>query len=164
MSHSIAGARGNVHRRDDTVRAVQVWAAAHGADVLLADARAVFGRAHLESAALHAERARANGSMFTKSVSMEGLLYLAAERQVGDAIQAAGIQDGTSTIGLVVFGEAPASDLIGALGWTQDDRVLEAEGKDLGVLGISAAERSTVSPSKAVELALERTALLDVVK
>ncbi len=164
MSHHVAGARGRVTSRDDVLRRAQGWAAAHSGEVLLADAAAVFGRDHLESAALHAERARDADAMSTKSVAMEALLYLAAERQVGDAIQAAGIKEGTETIALIVFADAPAADLIQALGWSQDDRVLEAQGKDLGLLSISAAERSTVSAAQAVDLALERTALLDVVK
>lgn len=164
MTHQIAGARGRVGSRDDIVRAAQGWARAHRADVLLAEATAVFGRDHLESSALHAERAQASGTMSTKSIAMKALLYLAAERQVGDAIRSAGIHDGTETIAIIVFGDAPASELIRTLGWSQDDHVLEAEGKDLGVLGVSAPERSTVSASQAADLALERTALLDVVK
>jgi len=164
MSHALAGARGDVKDRDAVLRDAQAWAAGLGCDVLLADASVVFGREHLESAALHAERARDAKLMATRSVAMEALLYLAAQRQVADAIRLAGIRESTRTVAVVVFGEGPVDDLIGRLGWSRDDGVLDSQGKDLSVLGIKAAERGTVPDDRIVDLALERTALLDVLK
>ncbi len=164
MTHSIAGARSEVQDRDAVIREVQAWAAAHGAEVLLADAAVVFGRDHLESAAMHAERARAAGTMATRSLSMEALLYLAGKRQVADAIESAGIRRGTKTAAIVVFGDTPADDLLSYLGWSRDDSVLSASGKDLSALGIRPAETGTVPDAQAMDLALERTALVDVLK
>ncbi len=164
MSHAAAGARTEVRDRDAVIREAQNWAAARGVEVLLADGSVVFGRDHLESAAMHAERARAAGTMATRSLSMEALLYLAGKRQVADAIGAAGLRTGTKAAAVLVFGDAPPDDLIAHLGWTRDDEVLSASGKDLRALGIRPSERATVPREQAADLALERTALVDVLK
>ncbi len=164
MRHMLAGARGAVRDRDAVVREAQSWAADNGVDVLLADASVVFGRDHLESAALHAERARDAHAMATRSVSMEALLYLAAQRQVADAIKMAGIKESTSAVAVVVFGGAAADDLIRRLGWVRDDVVLDPRGKDLSILGVRNAALGTVPRDRITDLALERTALLDVEK
>ena len=164
MSHSLAGARGQVRDRDATIREAAAWATSKGMDVLLADASAVFGPDHLESAVLHAERARSRETMATRSESMETLLYLAGKRQVTEAIAAAGIRDALETVAVVVFGGASADELIARLGWTRDDSVLSASGKDLSRLGIGAAERATVGVERVTDLALERVALVDAAK
>ncbi len=164
MSHTTGGARGVVGDRDATLRRTQEWASRHAAEVLLADASSVFGREHLDSAALHAERAHDAGLMSTRSLSMEALLYLAGQRQVGDAIRVAGIKDTTMTVAVLVFGDGSVEDLVTYLGWSRDDGVLDAQGKDLALLGIRDGERGTVPGDRVFDLALERTALLDVVK
>ncbi len=164
MTHSIAGARSEVQDRDAVIREVQAWAAAHGVEVLLADAAVVFGPDHLESAAMHAERARAAGTMATRSLSMEALLYLAGKRQVADAIEASGARRGTKTAAIVVFGDTPVDGLMSHLGWSRDDAALAASGKDLSALGIGPVETATVPDARVMDLALERTALVDVVK
>ena len=164
MSHVLAGARGAVADRNAVLRDAQAWAQGEAVEVLLADASVVFGRDHLESAVLHAERARDARQMATRSVSMESLLYLAAQRQVADAIKLAGIKESTTTIALVVFGSAAVDDLILRLHWSRDDSVLSEQGKDLRVLGVRNAERGTVPEERITDLALERTALLDVQK
>ena len=164
MSHSIAGARGVVKDRDAVLRQAQAWAAAQDSEVLLADASVVFGRDHLESAALHAERARDAKRMATRSVSMEALLYLAAQRQVADAIRIAGIKDGTEAVALILFGAASVDDLVAMLGWARDDAVLEPDKKSLRILGLSRTAERTVAPERATELALEKPALVDLDK
>ncbi len=164
MTHAIAGARGTVRNREPVIKAAQEWAAERGSEVLLADASVVFGPEHLESAALHAERARDARLMATRSVSMEALLYLAGERQVADAIRVAGITEATTTVAVGVFGDASVGELIARLGWSRDDGVLDARGKDLGRLGIRKAAQGTVPEEQAVDLALEHTAMLDVLK
>ena len=164
MTHTIAGARGQVKDRDAVLRRAQGWAEARGSDVLLADASVVFGRDHLESAVLHAERSRDAGLMATRSVSMEALLYLAAQKQVTDAIRVAGIKEGSRATAIAIFGRASIEELVAHLGWLRDDGVLDSRRKDLGILGIRNAERSTVPERELVDLALERTALLDVLK
>ena len=164
MSHSIAGARGVVKDRDGVLRRAQAWASARDSEVLLADASVVFGRDHLESAVLHAERARDAQMMATRSLAMEALLYLAGQRQVADAIQTSGIKDDTTTVAVITFGAAPVDELLSLLGWSRDDAILEAKGKNLDGIGISRTERSTVPEERVVDLALEHTALVDVLK
>ena len=164
MSYTLAGARGRVGDHDAVIRSAQEWATTRRSDILLADASVVFGRDHLESAALHAERARTTDTMVSRSVAMEALLYLSGRRQVADAIEAAGIRDGTEAIAVVIFGDASGDDFLAQFGWSRDDNVLSPSGKDPGVLGILDAERTTVPVTQITELALERTALVDVMK
>ncbi len=164
MTHAIAGARGTVEDPEETLREAQAWASAVDSDVLLADASAVFGRDHVESAALHAERARSSNRMATRSLSMEALLYLSGRRQVADAIRVAGLRRGAKAVAVLVFGNAPVEELIHHLGWTRDDDVLAPSGKDLSVLGIGGPERATLPSARIVDLALERTALVDLTK
>lgn len=164
MTHSLAGARGTVEDPEAVLRKVADWAAEQHAEVLVADARAVFGRDHLESAALHAERAKENGTMSTRSLSMETLLYLSSRRQVGDAIAAAGIRRGTEALAIVAFGGAQAVEAVNVMGWAADADVLDAGSKDPTVLGFTRAELSTIPKEQWPDLALERVALLDVEK
>lgn len=164
MTHDVAGARGAVADRDEVLRKAQAWAAARGSEVCLADASVVFGRDHLEAAALHVERAKAAGTMATRSRAMEALLYVSGRRQVADAIATAGLRDGTETIAVLLFGDAAVGDLIAHLGWARDDSVLPAEGKPLRALGFTKAAEGTVPGARVADLALEKAALVDLEK
>lgn len=164
MIIDLRGARASVDDPEGTLRHAAQWALERKVEVLLADARAVFGRDHLESAVRHAERAGTRGTMTTRSVSMEALLYLAGRRQIADAIGVAGIRTGTRGIAVAVFGDTLAADFIEAMRWTTDPQVLEAAGKDITILGVSDQEARTVDTARRTELALERVALVDVEK
>jgi KEOPS complex subunit Cgi121 len=165
MTHILAGARGAVKDYEAILREARAWASERGGDLLLADAGVVFGREHLESAALHAERAKSTGMMASRSLAMETLRYLTGERQVADAIRVGGLRPGIGEIALVAFDvEENPRGIIDRLGWVCEDRVLEAAGKALSRIGISATEVATVPEEQSPELALERTALLDVGK
>ncbi len=164
MTHDIEGARWSVSDPEDVLQRVAGWAAERHVEVLVADARAVFGRDHLESAIRHAERAKEHGTMSTRSLPMETLLYLSGRRQVADALAAAGIHRSTQGVAVVVFGEGNARDLIRAMGWTRDPTALDAGTKDPGALGLTKAELSTIPRERWPDLALERVALLDVQK
>lgn len=161
MTHTIAGVRTRIADPVAVIQAAQQWGKSHAADVLLADARVVFGTDHLETAVRHAERARNSKSMITRSVAMESLLYLSGKGQVTEAIRVAGIRTGSESVALCVFGSIGVNDFIDSFGWIRDDAVLDSEGKSLQRLGISAAEAATVPPEARSDLALERTALLD---
>ncbi len=163
MRYEIVGARGAVPDPKEVVDRAQAWAAERGGGVLLADASAVFGRDHLESAVLHAVRAHASGGNVARSIGLEALRYLAARRQVADAIQAAGLKAGTDRIAVVAF-DAPADELVRRLGWTRDDTVLDSGQKSLRPLGITEEQTATVPPGKVADLALERVALVDLEK
>ena len=164
MTFDIAGAKASVVHPETVVRTATEWASSRGAEVSLLDARAVFGRDHLESAALHAIRARDARTMSSRSVAMETLLYAAGARQVQDAIRSVGLRPDTTAIGVVLFGSARVDDFIRDMGWTRDDGVLNAEGKSLEDFGISDQAAGTVSESQGADLVLEKVALLDVEK
>jgi len=162
MRYAIAGARGTIHDPEAAIKGVQAWATSHHGEVLLADARVVFGRDHLETAVRHALRAEAAGTMISHSVSMETLRYLSAQRQVSDAIGVAGIRRGSRELAIVVFGTASVEGLLVEFGWSRDDTVLGPVGKSLRTLGISQKEAATVARKSQVDLVLEKVALLDV--
>jgi tRNA threonylcarbamoyladenosine modification (KEOPS) complex Cgi121 subunit len=102
--------------------------------------------------------------MAARSVSMETLRYLSAQRQVADAIRIAGIHKGTKEIAIALFGHQGVDDLVEAFGWSRDDRVLDFEGKSFQAIGITEAEWATLPPNQRADLALEKVALLDVEK
>ena len=162
MTYSIGGARGTVEDVESTIQRAREWASRHGSEILLADARLVFGLDHLESAVRHGSRTESAGTMVARSVSMETLRYLAAQRQVADALRVAGIRKGTDRLAVVIFGTGSLDEAVTHLGWTRDDSVLDARGKDLEVLGIQSPERGTVPSDRVQDLALERLALVDI--
>jgi len=162
--HDLRGARGHIVDSEDVLRRLASWGAERKVEILVADARAVFGRDHLESAVLHAERAQRQGAMSTRSLPMETLLYLSGRRQVADAIAAAGVRPGTQQIAVAVFGNTLAAEVIEAMRWTADPRVLDATRKDAAVLGLTPTEIATIPRARWPDLALERVALLDVEK
>jgi len=164
MTYSIGGARGTVEDVESTIKRAREWASKCGSEILLADARLVFGRDHIESAVRHGSRAAAAGSMEARSVSMEALRYLAAEKQVADALRVAGIRKDTDRLAVVIFGTGSLGEAVAALGWVRDDSVLDARGKDLERLGVQSVERGTVPSDCVQDLALERVALVDIEK
>lgn len=164
MTFDIAGARVRIEDPEATLAKARAWGASGEADVLLADARSVFGRDHLSSAAIHAERSQARGTMVVRSIAIEALLYLSGQRQVADAIRVAGIRKGTKKVAIAVFGGPRASEFLENVGWSRDDSGLEPRRKSLRSLGITAAEETTVPDVLRADLALERVALVDVKK
>ena len=164
MTYAIAGARGDVADPEATLKKARTWSERTGSEVLLADARAVLGRDHLETSVRHAIRAQSSGTMAARSVSMEALRYLSAQRQVTDAIRIAGIRRDTKQLAIAVFGPTKVGDLLVTFGWSRDDEVLEAEGKSFREIGITEAEWATLPPNQRADLALEKVALLDVEK
>ncbi len=163
MKYEVVGARGTVTDAQGIVAKAQAWAAERHAEVMLADARLAFGRDHLESAILHAVRARGTGTGVARDLGLETLRYLSGARQVTNAIRAAGLHDGTTSVAVVVF-EGSADELLVHLGWKRDDTVLEARGKSLRDLGFGPSAERTVAADRAADLALEHTALLDIEK
>jgi len=164
VTFDIAGASASAVNPEIVVRRAAEWASSRGAEVCLLDARWVFGRDHVESAALHAIRARDARTMSSRSVAMETLRYAAGARQVQDAIRSVGLRPDTTAIGVVLFGSARVDDFIRDMGWSREDGVLTAEGKSLGPFGISGRAAATVSATQRADLVLEKVALLDVEK
>jgi len=160
----VAGARTTIEDPESVLARARRWGSDHGADVLLADARAVFGRDHLISAALHAERARSLARMTARSVALEALLYLSGRRQVADAIRSAGLRGKTKGVAIVIFDGTDGDAFLRSMGWTRDDTTLDARGKSLRLLGIGSREETTIPPGSRPDLALEKVALVDVLK
>lgn len=163
MRYEIAGARLQVSDAQAEVAKAQAWAGQTHAEVLIADASMVFGRDHLESAVRHAIRARSTGSGVARDLGLETLRYLSGARQVSDAIRVAGLRAGTEAVAVVVF-EGSVEGLLAHLGWARDDVVLAVSKKALQRLGLTPAALKTVSEDRRPDLALERTALLDIEK
>ncbi|TLZ85517.1 MAG: hypothetical protein E6K05_01315 [Methanobacteriota archaeon] len=164
MTYEVAGARGTVDDPDGVLKKAHAWSEANGGDVLLADARIVLGRDHLETAVRHALRAQSKGTMAARSVSAEALRYLSAQRQVADAIRIGGIHRGTRELAIVVFDGSGVQAFLSSFGWSRDDNVLDSEGKSFEAIGITEAEWATLPPNQRDDLALEKVALLDTEK
>ena len=164
MRHAILGARGSIQDPEAALGKIREWGQTHHAEVLAMDARSVFGRDHLESAVTHAERAQAQGAMGARTLAAETLLYASGQRQIVDAIRVAGLRKGTETVALIAWTADDPEDLLKSLGWVRDDRVLDARGKSLEMLGVNELERGTVPEEEAADLALEKVALLDVLR
>jgi len=161
MTYQLAGARGGVEDPEATLKKARTWSERTGDDLLLADARAVLGRDHLETAVRHAVRSQTSGTMAARTVSMEALRYLSAQRQVAGAIRVSGIRRGTKELAIVVFGRSSLDDFLATFGWSRDDRVLDAEGKSFETIGITKAEWQALPSNQRADLALEKVALLD---
>lgn len=132
--------------------------------VQLIDAEVVFGPGHVESAVAHASRAFEQKRNTCRELRAELMLYLSGERQISTAIKVAGIKKGTKRCAMLVLDpkKGEPGSIIKKMGWRRDDRLLSAKGKRLSRLGISKDEiRSTDRP---LDLALERVALVDIIK
>jgi KEOPS complex subunit Cgi121 len=164
MKVQIGGARGSVGDPEATLKRAREWTEEKGDEILLADARVVLGKDHLESAVRHAVRSQATGTMAARSVSMEALRYLSAQRQVADAIRIAGIRVGTLEMAIAVFGRSSLDDFLDSFGWSRNDSVLDPEGKSYQTLGITETEWMTLPPNQRADLALEKVALLETEK
>src|SRR2546427_12840886 len=124
MTFATAGAKASKVNPEVAVRNAAQSASSRGAEVCLLDARSVFGRDHLESAARHAIRARDSNTMSSRSLAMETLLYASGQRQVQDAIRAAGLRRATTTVGIVLFGDAKDDELLQSMGSPRDDEAV----------------------------------------
>lgn len=124
-------------------------------------ASAVFGIRHLASSVAFARRAHAEGANRARDLRTEFLLYLTGRRQVGDALQVAGLGRGVAEAVVVVFSSEPVLELMAAAqGWKREDSLIDARPRDLKAAGFTDREiKSALDP---LLLPLERTALLAV--
>ncbi|MHA2202151.1 MAG: KEOPS complex subunit Cgi121 [Candidatus Hodarchaeales archaeon] len=72
----------------------------------LFDNQYIWGYRHLFSAAWHALNARKNNRMISKTISIEVLLYVAAQRQIKKAIALLGVKKTTKDVAGILLGEA----------------------------------------------------------
>jgi len=125
-----------------------------GGEVVLMDPDAVMGRDHILSAAMHAERAFANGTNRSKTVLTEILLYSAWERQIGKALAKMKPKDGSDEyVALLIDIDNPELD---AIGMERDDSLIDAtddKARKLGMVkGFLSYEDQAVENVAMVEL------------
>jgi KEOPS complex subunit Cgi121 len=167
-TESIVGAVGEpVTDPDGWLARLREIAAAAGFRVQAIDADAVCCRVHLESALLHAHRAFDRGRQFAKSLEVEWVLCVAGVRQIGAAIERVGIREGTERFALLFIAEGhldgkTVDALMEDLGLATDERVLKCTEGALERLGVGVEEREAVPRERWSELAMERTAMLDL--
>lgn len=124
-------------------------------DVLLLDPGIVCGRDHVVSAVLHAERAFREGRQRSKSLLTEIILYVACERQIGNAMRKVRPEPGGGAYVACVL------DVVDHVpeGMVRDDSLYEASAAKLARLGITADPFS--APSEQI---LEAVAMVDLLK
>lgn len=158
----VAGARLPRGQGPEVLRRVKALPPA--SEVQLFDARLVFGRDHLISAAEHALRAFQRGSNSASSVALETLVYASGERQIHEALSKMGLSEATEEVAIVDLGGAVRDDLLALLGLHRDEAVLEPHERYLEDYGIAPELRATVPPGAFADLVLERVALVDLLK
>ena len=129
-----------------------------GGEVVLFDPSVVCGKAHIESAVMHADRAFAEGTNRARNILTEIVLYAACERQIGKAMKKMGPKDGSE--GMVAAVLNVKGDLkLDALGAVRDDSLCDASEEKAKNLGAELFEG--IPPEECV---LEQVAMVDLLK
>jgi KEOPS complex subunit Cgi121 len=125
-----------------------------GVDVILMDPAYVCGRDHILSAAMHAERAFAQGTNRSKTILTETILYAAGERQISKALAKMRPKEECKEIVTVVFGN---DDLkLNEIDAVSDDSIFSPSGEKAKNLGITVIDNVS-----AEDLVLEMVAMMD---
>ena len=118
----------------------------------------VCGKAHIESAVMHADRAFAEGTNRARNILTEIVLYAACERQIGKALKKMSPKDGSE--GMVAAVLNVKGDLkLDALGAVRDDSLCDASEEKARNLGSELFEG--IPPEECV---LEQVAMVDLLK
>lgn len=132
--------------------------------VMLFDARAIAGEAHLLSAWAHLGRARSRGESRLRDRGAELALYVAGDDQLPRALAKVGI--GPTTEAFVLVAERPRvlPELLNELGLMVDTAAYPrgADEETLTRLGITETERRSIPRTSWDGLVLERVALLEL--
>lgn len=127
-----------------------------GGDCILMDPDAVCGRSHLLAAAMHGERAFAEGTNRSKSLLTEIILYAAWDRQIGKAMEKVAPRPGRNEyVALLVDVDDPRLEDVGM---ERDDSLADADEFKAERLGL---RDCFLSPE---DRAVEMTALLELQK
>lgn len=129
---------------------------ARGLRAVLMDPAYIAGPDHMLSAAMHAERAIAQGTARSKTFETEAILYCAWERQIGKANERMRPKEGATEHALLIAGEGDPD--LGAIGIEIDDTILSVDDAKRGRLGLS---DPFLSPE---DQALENVASVDLLK
>lgn len=129
-----------------------------GVDAVLLDPSVVCGRAHLQSAVMHAERAFAEGRNRSRRLVTETILYTVCERQIRRALDLA--KPNPASGGMVALVLDYSGDLrLDSIGMMEDDSLIEPSPDKAAKIG--AEPFDGVSTEDEV---LERVASLDLQK
>ena len=159
-----AGVRGRI-RLDDTLFLAERANRIAPLQVVRADR--VVGERHLRSAALHAQRAAAEGRMQAKSVEVEFARYLAGERQIKAALAKVGVGepcDAAVVVGLGPKRRDAVAHYLHAAALRDDDGVWEASAGKLAGFGITPAQLAATTPARHLDLVLEAVAAVDLAR
>ncbi len=129
-----------------------------GGDCILFDPSMVCGKAHIETAFEHAERAFAEGTNRARNILTETILFAACERQIGKALKKMGPRPNSKEMVaaiLNVAGDLHLSDLHA----TRDDSLCDPSVEKAQNLGAELFEG--VSPEDCV---IEQVAMVDLLK
>jgi len=127
-----------------------------GGEVILMDPAHVYGKDHIISAMMHAERAFRNGTNRSKTMLTETILYAAGERQISKALAKMKPKEGCEAMVAATFGIKDLRlDMIEA---TEDDSMIACTPEK--------AERLGIDPLniRLEDRALEMVAMMDIQK
>ncbi|UCH89696.1 MAG: hypothetical protein JSV49_03340 [Thermoplasmata archaeon] len=174
MDYEIVGAKGKFEDVEGVIDRLKNLGEKYNVTLQLIDARLIFGKAHLDSAVFHAQRAMAKSTNLAKSIAVEIILYASGERQIGQAITKMGIKSDTEEFGLIIYdlpsqgaseeGSKLCGDILSELDLVRDDTILEGDKSVLERFGITKEELEAVSQSHWSNLILERVAMVDIIK
>jgi KEOPS complex subunit Cgi121 len=171
----IFGACGTIKDTDSFVQHLLLLSKKENLVIQVFDASAIYGKDHLISATIHAQRAFEQGRNSTNSLALEILLYAAGERQIHKAIKKIGVKKGKQQIVFLLtndmtqktnkpINKAVIQKLLETFDFILDDKVLEGNRDTLKRFGISEQELLTIPESHYGDLILEKVALVDVIK
>ena len=151
MNVQVIGLRGDF-TFDDAVRHFTGL----GGEVVLFDPSMVCGKAHILSAARHAERAFAEGTNRARNILTEIVLFAACERQIGKALKKMGPKGDCMVAAVLDCGDDLHLDELGAV---RDDSLCDPSEEKAWNLGAEIYEG--VPPEDCV---LEMVAMVDLLK
>jgi KEOPS complex subunit Cgi121 len=128
-----------------------------GGEVVLMDPMQVYGERHVLSAVMHAERSFEQGTNRSKTIMTEILMYTAGERQISKAMSL--MRPKGNEMVAVALG-CPDDLRLGEIRMEQDDSVIDGTEEKAASMGLDTMGMSLT----AEELALERVAMLDLMK
>jgi tRNA threonylcarbamoyladenosine modification (KEOPS) complex Cgi121 subunit len=136
-SYAIAGAVSKYE--SDGKKIMERWSDRYQVQPMRADR--IFGRAHLISSYLHAERAFRQERNRSSNLMTEALLFASFNRQISKAIELLGV-NGQKEIALLIhpsIGDEELDEQLSSVGLVRDDTVIEITAeklKEMELLGI----------------------------
>ena len=173
MRYEIIGAEGSFDNVERVVFKLKELGARYGASIQLLDAELIYGKRHLESSVLHAERAFGTNTNLAGDMAIEVMLYASGERQIKLAISKMGITEGTTGVAVVICIDdgSPVSGLdeildgiLEEFSLTRNDRLLEGDRSVLERFGIEETEIESTDQDAWGNIILSKVAMVDLIK